>query len=268
MDKRDFEQYVNTIRMDTLPYDSKNTTIKYRESISKRRTTRIKNYFKKHTNLDLDSIVNSKESTWQKAILLAVFIANSIPHYNGWVKVNGFNAINLWKASRKHPEGLNCRCHAILFSELLLAVGIKNCFVTCLPKDKNDTDCHVVNHIWLPETKSWAMLDSDMTSYVVDENERPLSLKEMRESLMKNKEFFIRPLPGFDDAWVVSDEGKCYWAKNLYWFAKHSRYCYNLESGFCLWGDYVCLVPKGFHYDRKKFTGREVTNDVEFWDLN
>lgn len=180
------------------------------------------------------------------------------------------NAITLWEYSREVSTGFNCRWHSILLSELLLAIGIKNSFVTCLPEDENDGDCHVVNLVWLPEISKWAMIDSDMSEYVVDENERPLSLKEMRDYILNDQEFYVRVLPGFEDAWIASDEGleymKCYWAKNLYWFAKHTLCGYSLEGSYHISDAYLCLVPRGYHFDKRKFTGIEVTDEAVFWE--
>lgn len=269
---KDFGYYKSIIQSAEEPYDREKSGRTGCEAVSRLRTAVIKKYFAKNAGLDLDAIRLSTKSTWEKAVELAVFVARNIPHDNQKVGLRKRNAITLWKYSKKVPTGFNCRWHAILLSELLLAAGIKNCFVTCLPEDKSDRDCHVVNLVWLPETERWAMIDSDMTEYVVDAEERPLSLREMRENLRDGREFFIRTLPGFEDAWVGTDDGqafmKCYWAKNLYWFAKHTLYGYSLESAFHIKDTYICLVPKGYHYDTTKFNGIEVTNDAEFWEMD
>ena len=271
INNKDFVQYAKIIQNVKLPYNDQKSKRLHREAISKLKTKLIKNFFKSEANLDLESIEMSTETTWEKAVRLAIFVATNIPHDNQKKGLRRKNAINLWKYSRRIPTGFNCRWHAILLSELLLAIGIKNCFVTCLPEDSNDKDCHVVNLLWLPETESWAMIDSDMTEYIVDENEKPLSLKEMREYINTNREFFVRALPGFEASWIASNEGieymKCYWAKNLYWFARHTTYGYNLESTHRIGDSYICLVPQGYHYDNRKFSGIETTNDVAFWDL-
>ncbi len=271
INNKNYEQYASVIQNIKTPYNSKQDARLHHEAISIAKTNQIKRFFKKQANLDLDTIEKSNKTTWEKAIELASFVAKNIPHDNQKIGLYRKNAMSLWEYSRKVPTGFNCRWHAILLSELLLAIGIKNCFVTCLPEDKNDNDCHVVNLVWLEETKSWAMIDSDMIEYVVDENERPLSLKEMREFIMDNKEFYVRPLPGFEDAWISSKDGlefqKCYWAKNLFWFARHTTYGYNLESEFRKDDSYICLVPEGYHYEKSKFIGDEMSNDITFWDL-
>lgn len=264
------QEYAGFIQDAGASYNDEKYNWIQRESISRLRTKKIRKYFRLHAGLDLDAIEKSPESTWEKALRIAVFAAKNIPHDNQKTGLRKRNAITLWEYSRKTPTGFNCRWHAILLSELLLAAGIRNCFVTCLPKDHRDNDCHVVNLVWLPETGKWAMLDSDMTEYAVDEKGVPLSLMEMREYVRGQREFFIRTLPGFEHAWVGTEDGmaymKCYWAKNLFWFAKHTTIRYDLESRFCFGDLYICLVPKGYHYDRQKFNGVETSNARAFWN--
>lgn len=235
------------------------------------RTKEIREYFKDHAGLDLDAIEKGRESTWEKALTIAAFVAKNIPHDNQKTGLKKRNAVFLWEYARQYPTGFNCRWHAILLGELLLAAGIKNCFVTCLPEDRNDNDCHVVNLLRLPEMNKWAMLDSDMTEYAVDEKGIPLSLREMREAVRDGRAFSVCPLPGFGDAWIGTEGGReymrCYWAKNLYWFARHTSVRYDLESRFCFGDRYICLVPAGYHYDRRKFNGLETTDADAFWDV-
>lgn len=159
-----------------------------------------KNYEQNVANLDLDAIAAEQKSTWEKAVGLAIFVAKNIPHDNQKEWLDERNAITLWEYSRCIPTGFNCRWHATLLSELLLSVGIENRFVTCLPEDKFDGDCHVVNIVYLPESKKWAMLDSDMTEFVTDKNGNVLSLQEMRDFFISGKEMVINTLPGFEDS--------------------------------------------------------------------
>lgn len=270
INNKTYEQYKAIIQCTKFSTKKNNGLKRNHSFVSKKRTGEIKRFFKEYADLDLEAIQNSERTTWEKTMQLAIFVAKNIPHDNQKKNIKKKNAITLWKYSREVTTGFNCRWHAILLSELLLAIGIKNTFVTCLPEDRNDGDCHVVNLVWLPETWSWAMIDSDMTEYVVDENEKPLSLKEMREYICNNRDFCVRVLPGFENSWIASTDGleymKCYWAKNLYWFAKHTLCGYGLESSFHISDAYLCLVPSGYHFDRNKFTGIEVTNDIVFWD--
>lgn len=121
----------------------------------------------------------------------------------------------LWKYTRSIEPAFNCRLHSILLHELLLSEGIVNRFVTCHPADSEDSDCHVVNLVWLPELQKWAMLDSDMNAWAEDEKGTPLSLAEMRERYIDGREIVYRPLLNSDNDFVYY---RAYWAKNLYRF--------------------------------------------------
>ena len=109
------------------------------------------------------------------------------------------------------------------------------------------------------------------TSYAKGAGNRQLSLFEMRECICSGGDFEICVLPGFEDTWYGSSEGreylKCYWAKNLYWFARHTTYGFSLESRRRVGDSYVCLIPPGYDY-KKVRECKEITNEREFWGLS
>lgn len=233
--------------------------------IDEKRAVEIRAYFKENAGLDLDELAASDKSTWEKCVELAVFVAKNIPHDNQKEGLSEKNAITLWEYSRRISTGFNCRWHSIILSELLLSIGIKNRLITCLPEDKNDGDCHVVNVVWLPELNKYAMIDSDMVEYVTDENGIPLSLREMRERVKNNQKLNINVLPGFENYWVAKSSGinymQAYWAKNLYWFSAHTVYGFNLEGKGIPEDYYVSLVPPGYECNKKYVT----SNENVFW---
>lgn len=233
--------------------------------IDENRAAEIRAYFKENAGLDLDALAASDKSTWEKAVELAVFVAKNIPHDNQKEWLQERNAISLWEYSRRIPSGFNCRWHSTILSELLLSIGIKNRFITCLPEDKNDGDCHVVNVVWLPELNKYAMIDSDMVEFVTDENGIPLSLREMRAVVESGKSLNINVLPGFENSWVAKPSGikymQAYWAKNLYWFSAHTVYGFDLEGKTIPEDFYVCLVPPGYECNSELVT----SNEMVFW---
>ena len=240
---------------DSAAYKPGSQTINKQYLVDQERAAQIREYFKQNAQLDLDELAASDKTTWQKSVELAVFVAKNIPHNNQKEPLNDRNAIALWEYSRRVPGGFNCRWHATLLSELMLSIGIRNHFVTCLPYDEKDNDCHVVNVVWLPELEKWAMIDSDMVEYVTDEDEVPLSLKEMREYIREDKEFTVNVLPGFENSWVAKPSGieymHAYWAKNLYWFELYKVYSFDLEFARNDDGtrkfasEYISLLPGG-----------------------
>ena len=173
------------------------------------------------------------------------------------------NAFTLWQYAQRVPTGFNCRWHAILLSELLLSIRIKNRFVTCMPEDKSDQDCHVVNLVWLPELNKWAMIDSDMQEYVTAPDGTPLSLEEMRAEVIAARELNVHR--NSDQAGV--EYMQAYWAKNLYWFTIHMTYGYGLEGARMLPDKYVSLVPPDYRIPlRHSFAAQNVTTNASaFW---
>lgn len=214
----------------------------------------------------LDTLYDARASTWEKTLAIGKFVASNIPHDNQKEYPEYVNAIGLWEYTKTVAPAFNCRLHSILTYELLTAAGIKARYITCLPYDRNDNDCHVVNEVWLPETGKWVMIDTDMKRYVTDRKGNMLSLAEIREYFINDKKVVV--YHNFDNPSSRISYYHAYMAKNTYWF--------------CCWGDlgfyqedyktfpesklrsrYYALVPEGF----ETFSGREITtNDSEqFW---
>ena len=261
---------------DCAPYTTEDVSIQKQYLVDEQRAQQIRTYFKSNANLDLDALAASGKTTWEKSVELAVFVAKNIPHDNQKTPVEDRNAITLWEYSRAVPTGFNCRYHSILLSELLLSIGIKNSFVTCLPYDENDGDCHVVNIVWLPEINKWAMIDSDMVEYVTNDQGTPLSLQEMRLYIRQGKSFTVSALPGFENSGVTDSSGqhymKAYWAKNLYWFALYKVYAFDLEYARNSDGtrtfrpDYISLVPPEYATSQSSYANSlRISNDAVFW---
>ncbi|MCR5204731.1 MAG: hypothetical protein K6E47_06715 [Lachnospiraceae bacterium] len=224
----------------------------------------IRRYFMDKAGLDLDGIAASDMTTWEKVLKVCKFVSKNIRHANQREPLEDRNAITLWEYSKRVPGGFNCRWHAILLSELLLSIDIKNHFVTCLPKDYKDQDCHVVNLVWLPELSKWAMIDSDMEEYVTDSNGIPLSLEEMRAEVIAGRKLNIHR--NTDQTGL--DYMQMYWAKNLYWFSMHLAYAYDLEGKDASYDTYVSLVPPEYNIseDPRYFDGMGITtNAIAFW---
>ena len=254
--ENDYEKNVALLK-NAVPYTTDTTQNLQKEYlVDQTRAEQIREYFKTNSSLDLDAIAASQKSTWEKALDVAVFVAKNIPHNNQKEMLVERNAITLWEYSRRNKNGFNCRWHATILSELLLSIGIRNSFVTCLPYDKDDGDCHVVNIVWLPELNKWAMLDCDFTEYATSSDGTPLSLQEMREYIQSDKDFTVNILPGFEASWVAKPSGlkylQAYWAKNLYWFALYTVYAFDLEGALNPDGTrtysstYTCLVPPDY----------------------
>ena len=227
------------------------------------RAKEIRDYFQ------LDTLFPENADTWEKAVAIGKFVASKIPHDNQKKWPERVNAIGLWEYTKDVAPAFNCRLHSIMTFELMLAAKIKARYITCMPQDKDDPDCHVVNEVWLPELNKWAMVDSDMGGhYVTDKNGTPLSLKEMREHYISGEKMLI--YPAFGRAQKDKDY-YAYMAKNTYWFSCWGSLSYYQED-YKVQGvdrnNYVNLIPSGYTpYSIDE--GYIVTTNAElFWDAS
>jgi hypothetical protein len=222
------------------------------------RAKEIRDYFR------LDTLYAPDADTWTKALAIGRFVASNIPHDNQKVYPEHVNAIGLWEYTRNVAPAFNCRLHSILTFELMLAAGLDARFVTCLPEDKDDNDCHVVNEVWLPDLGKWAMVDTDEKRYVSDLDGIPLSLREIREHIISGEKMLL--YPSFEKGSTKKDDYYAYMAKNTYWFScwgELSYYQEDLGHEEVIRDHYVNLVPSGF----EPFgSGNVVTSDADrFW---
>lgn len=219
---------------------------------------KIRAYFRLDTLL-----TDSSATTWNKALALAKFVASHIPHANQTKYPEKRNAIALWEYTRTIEPAFNCRLHSILLHELMLSEGIINRFVTCLPADTLDSDCHVVNLVWLPERNKWAMIDSDMQAWISNSEGTPLSLAEMRERYISGSPMRINPLFDSIKEDFNYDYYRSYWAKNLYWFICWEETGYGKEDA--MKGRQITLAPAGFTDPDTGPSDVHTTDAERFW---
>ena len=262
---KQYNEYVEGLR-NSGPYVAETANLDMKITIDSLRAAEIKEYFQ------LDTLYSADDDTWDKALAIGKFVTANIPHANQKEYPQKVDAIGLWEYTKNVEPAFNCRLHSIMAFELFSAAGIKARYITCLPEDKNDRDCHVVNEVWLPELNKWVMIDTDMGGhYVTDASGKLLSLREMREHYIADKEMYF--YPGYEDGHSNKTYYYKYMAKNTYWFA-----CWN-NLGFYqedydnhpnheLRDKYYGLVPSGFDpFDKEYHKHTSVaTNDVEqFW---
>ena len=228
------------------------------------RAKEIRDYFQ------LDTLFPEDADTWEKAVAIGKFVASNIPHDNQKEWPEHVNAIGLWEYTKDVAPAFNCRLHSILTFELLLADNIMARYITCMPQDENDQDCHVVNEVWLPELNKWAMIDTDMGGhYVSDMDGTPLSLKEMREHYISDEKMMMYYAFGKGSSKV--DDYYAYMAKNTYWFSCWGTLSYYQEDYKMEDVDrdsYVNLIPSGFEPFRVGGGNTITTNADLFWDAS
>ena len=218
----------------------------------------------------LDTLFPENADTWAKAVAIGKFVASNIPHDNQKKWPEHVNAIGLWEYTKDVAPAFNCRLHSLLTFELLLAENIKARYITCMPQDEHDQDCHVVNEVWLPELNKWAMVDTDMGGhYVTDKNGTPLSLKEMREHYISGEKMMMHYAFGEGSSKV--DDYYAYMAKNTYWFSSWGTLSYYQEDNKMEnvnRDSYINLVPSGFEPFRVGGGNIVTTNADLFWEAS
>ncbi len=236
-------------------YASDTTGYRFTYEQNPDRAREIREYFR------LDTLLTPESTTWERTLTLAQFVAAHIPHANQTEQPKTRNATALWEYHLTVEPAFNCRLHSIMLHELLLAAGITNRFVTCLPADPEDNDCHVVNLVWLPERQKWAMIDSDIQAWAASPDGTPLSLAEMRERFMADEPMEVRPL--LDPPFVTEAEYLTYLAKNLYWFECWEQTGYDKEVHFK--GRTIVLLPTGFEGFRLNDQALRTCDAARFW---
>ena len=227
--------------------DADTTQCEWNYELTAEEKEKIMNYFQ------LDTLINDKKETWQKALAIGKFVSTNIPHGNQKTQPLAKDAITLWEFTKAVEPAINCRLHSFFTSQLLTSAGIKNRILTCLPYDSTDGDCHVVNIVWIPEQKKWAMLDTDQSIIVVDENGTPLSPFEMRRYYTERKHFTI--LSNYTEPIDNMDYYTSYMAKNTCWFASPVDYTDTIQN---------CLVPAGMKPWAYNYNYISTQSEIEF----
>lgn len=161
-------------------------------------------------------------SDLQRAVRLMKYLAPRLSHsswYDNHVPCNG---LDLLAYSLDKPEqGINCLNKAKILEECCLAVGIYARRMRMLPYSPYDMDCHVVTEIYDRAEGRWCMLDPTTNGFLVDEQDRVLSLLEAR-ARMAGAEFVTFRTAGCRtrDLEAVRRRNiglNTYYAKNLFW---------------------------------------------------
>ena len=223
----------------------------------------VKKYFK------LDSIAGTGDEI-SKILNIMYWVHNNITHDGSNYALAEFSSIDLYHYHKATGKGINCRHLAIALNEMYLSMGWKSRYVTCLPKSDydQDSDCHVINSVWVESLQKWIWIDPTFAAYVKDENGNFLSISEVRERLIDGRPVVLNEDANWNNKSKQTKEGYLmkYMAKNLYWlqaavhnqFNPESRYRNNMNS-------YVSLLPIGYTRSYMESLGT-ITHDPEyFW---
>lgn len=224
------------------------------------------------TFFNLDSVAGNGDEV-SKIINILNFAHNTIKHNGNNFALCEFDAIDIYNYNKSTGKGVNCRHLAIALNEMYLSMDFSSRYVTCMPKNPDDPDCHVINTVYSTQLQKWMWVDPTFNAYVKDESGNLLSIAEVRERLIANKPLVLNEDANWNN---VSKQTKEYYldnymAKNLYWiqcidysrFNPESRYRKNENK-------YIALLPVGFEFDLRDgiITPEYVTHDPGyFWQV-
>jgi len=230
----------------------------YYEKANSRRMKKVKKYF------NLDSIAGNGDEI-SKILNIMYWIHDNINHDgSNWARTKP-NSIALYRYHKSTGKGINCRQLAISLNEMYLAMGWKSRYVTCLPKDKQDQDCHVINCVWVDSLQKWIWIDPTFAAYVKDENGTFLSISEVRERLIDGRPLVLNEDANWNNLKKQTKEEYLmnYMAKNLYWFIVPEKSIFFPEGRYNF-QRFVSLQP--IDYKRYMPYMKTRTHDSEyFW---
>lgn len=197
---------------------------------------------------DLDSIAGDGDEI-SKILNILHFVHKAIRHDGGNYALCEFDAIDIYNYHKSTGKGVNCRHLAIALNEMYLSMGIPSRYVTCMPYDEKDQDCHVINSVWSSQYQKWIWIDPTFEAYVKDENGNFLSIQEVRERLIEGRPVFLNEDANWNNENKQTKEYylDSYMAKNLYWFDCVTNYCFNPESRYrYVENKHVVLTPSTY----------------------
>ena len=221
---------------------------------------KVRDYFK------LDSVAGQGDEL-SKIINLLHFAHDNIRHDGSNQAFAELDAIDLYNYYKATGKGVNCRQLAISLCEMYLSMGIPARYVTCMPADSLDYECHVINTVWSSQLQKWLYIDPTMDAWVTDENGTMLSIAEVRQRLINDQPLVLCETANWNHESQQTKEYylETYMAKNLYYFVCKKLNRFNPESLYRNNdpADDVRLIPVGFVNNNWKC---DTTTDPEvFW---
>lgn len=172
---------------------------------------------KVRTDLKLDSVAGNG-SELSKIFNLLHWVHNLVKHDGSSNNPTLKNAIELINICKAEKRGVNCRMLATILNECYLSLGIKSRYITCMPKETEFDDCHVINMVYSTELNKWIWIDPTFDAYVMDQQGNLLGIQEVRERLIKGLPLVLNADANWNRENLQTKRGylENYMAKNLY----------------------------------------------------
>ena len=172
------------------------------------------------------------------------------------------NAPALLDAAKQEKHGLNCRMMSTVLNDVLLAEGFATRHVTCMPKNPDDPDCHVINLVYCRSLAKWVWMDASFAGYWTDDKNTLLSIQEVRDRIRSGNPIHAALTLHHNAERYTQTDYLDYMTKNLYWFLTpiESRFDYETSGK----PRYVALVPPG---DKHGWIGNTyyTSDSTTFW---
>lgn len=141
------------------------------------------------------------------------------------IDTHKFNSLNIISRTEKKGISSNCWMYATVLNEVFLAMGFKSRRIRCMSADLEDKECHCVTIVYSNEFNKWIMFDAANKAFFVDKQALPMSLQELRESLITEQKIYLPKATTSD-----FEKIKRYWYKNIVRFQAYSHSAFNFES--------------------------------------
>ena len=175
------------------------------------------NLIRVRTDLKLDSIAGDG-SELSQIFNLMHWVHNLVKHDGNSNNPTLKNAVDLINVCQAENRGVNCRMLATILNECYLSMGIQSRYITCMPRETEFDDCHVINMVYSKDLNNWIWIDPTFDAYVMDEKGNLLGIQEVRERLIKGLPLILNADANWNRTNLQTKEHYLdyYMAKNLY----------------------------------------------------
>ena len=183
------------------------------------------------TELNLDSIAGYGNEISQLLNIMH-WVHNTIRHDGLSDNPEHKNALDLIRICKNESRGINCWMMAILLNECYLSLGFKSNMLTCMPKQLDFDESHVINIVYSNQLNKWIWLDPTNDAYVMNEKGELLGVAEVREKLINGDSLVLNPDANWNNITLKTKEDYLYnyMAKNLYRLRMPVNSTYNLQT--------------------------------------
>lgn len=165
---------------------------------------------------DLETVAGNGSDIEQAKRLLKWF-HDEVPH-NDAPNIDTLNAKSIIDSYRENKQAHGCYPLSIAMNEVFLSMGFKSRTVICFSgRYPSPEGGHVINSVFIPSLQKWIYMDPQDNAYVMDENNKLLSIAEVRQRLIYNQPLQLNKDANYhgkaDD---IKDYLYTFMAKNLF----------------------------------------------------